>query len=170
MIPRGTSILRCMIVLALLYAGVSLGNQVYWSYHQPLELRGGEASTRLCGRPYELELSKGILTLERNLVQARVRDRDLTIGNNGYSSFTCTCGDGHYQLTLRGELVVLMLMVYPLYVLIIVPVRRHLRVRRQFCPTCGYCLVGNVSGKCSECGNSTAICLQDRPERPESST
>ncbi len=53
---------------------------------------------------------------------------------------------------------VVLLGVYPCFTLTRASVRRHLRRRRGrrgLCVTCGYNLVGNVSGICPECGTPT---------------
>lgn len=45
--------------------------------------------------------------------------------------------------------------VYPVLILFRGPLLRHRRRWKGLCPRCGYCLTGNVTGACPECGAET---------------
>jgi hypothetical protein len=58
----------------------------------------------------------------------------------------------HVQANLPGWFAVVVLWMYPTFVLVRGPLRKFRRIRRNQCVKCAYSLTGNVSGVCPECG------------------
>lgn len=68
--------------------------------------------------------------------------------------------------TLSGPVwpIVTLLLVHPAIALIRGPLRRRRRQARDECVECGYSLVGNLSGRCPECGTSAVAGFTDRSD------
>lgn len=59
---------------------------------------------------------------------------------------------GDIEVTFNLALITLLLGAYPLLYFVVAPIRGARRIRNGQCPRCGYVLVGNESGVCTECG------------------
>lgn len=68
-----------------------------------------------------------------------------------------SCADGQcvFAVTRWGIVPVILLAALPSMWLLRADVRRWHRVRTRHCVSCGYCLTGNQSGVCPECGAAT---------------
>jgi hypothetical protein len=155
-LSRATRVLRGAAAVALAYAGLWLVSEIIWSCYAPSDAYALGSASSECGPRYGAEVRRGDLIVERNVSYRQVPTRDWTVVGYGFSSGTCIGGHGHYRLTLPGWLAALSLMAYPVHLLVVAPLRGWRRARRGHCPGCGYCLTGNVSNVCPECGRPGA--------------
>lgn len=147
--PQRIFAISCLALVVFIIAGCA------YSRLDPFVLGDRWFAQDACKARFMLSIDDGVLEVAACRPNRAIYPKELALARLGMKAFTCTCGDAHYNAFMPVWLAVPLLLVYPVIVFVVRPMRRRREPHDEpSCARCGYSLRGlpETSVRCPECG------------------